>query len=303
MLTRQGSERELAHRRWRLVLLVAGVLLSALLVAIGVARIMTGSHYLPRVLLWREADVGDYRRFPARTVRAAPAPYQYPRGPGYPGSDPRLQNVMVARNGKQEDRSLADLLQSTGTTAFLVIHKDQLVYETYLNGYNRDSVQTSFSMAKSYVSALVGIAIEEGHIRGVDDPVTRYVPELARRDRRFARITIGDLLSMRSGIHYEETGTPWGDDARTYYDPNLRRLALEGTRIEGEPGRRFLYNNYHPLLLGLVLERATGEPAGEYLEEKLWRPLGMEADGSWSLDSTSDGFEKMESGINGRAID
>jgi CubicO group peptidase (beta-lactamase class C family) len=93
-----------------------------------------------------------------------------------------------------------------------------------------------------------------------------------------------------------------GDDAKTYYDPNLRDLALT-VELEVEPGRRWEYNNYHPLLLGMILERATGRPVTTYLSQKIWRLLGMEAEGSWSLDSESSGFEKMESGLNARAID
>jgi CubicO group peptidase (beta-lactamase class C family) len=95
---------------------------------------------------------------------------------------------------------------------------------------------------------------------------------------------------------------PFGDDARTYYDPDLRALAL-GVHVEVPPGGRWQYNNFHPLLLGMILERATGRTVSAYLSEKLWRPLGMEAPGSWSLDSRHDGFEKMESGLNARAID
>jgi CubicO group peptidase (beta-lactamase class C family) len=142
-----------------------------------------------------------------------------------------------------------------------------------------------------------------GRIGSVDDPITRYVPELLRRDRRFERITLRHLLTMRSGLRYEESGTPWSDDTATYYAPDLRAAALRKTEIVEEPGRRFHYNNYNPLLVGLALERTTGMPVATYLERKLWQPLGMEADGSWSLDSRRSGFEKMESGLNGRAID
>ena len=94
-----------------------------------------------------------------------------------------------------------------------------------------------------------------------------------------------------------------GDDTATYYAPDLRKLALEETEVVEEPGRRFHYNNFNPLLVGLALERATGMPVAAYLESRLWRPLGMEADGSWSLDSEASGFEKMESGLNGRPVD
>ena len=111
---------------------------------------------------------------------------------------------------------------------------------------------------------------------------------------------------MSSGIKYEEGGDlPWSeeaDDTKTYYSTDLRRLALN-CRIEGEPGQYFEYNNYNPLLVGLILERATGMPVARYLQQTMWKPMGMEAEGSWSLDSTSRGFEKMESGVNARARD
>jgi CubicO group peptidase (beta-lactamase class C family) len=94
----------------------------------------------------------------------------------------------------------------------------------------------------------------------------------------------------------------WIDDAATYYAPDLRAVAFSSS-IVGAPGQVFHYNNFHPLLLGLVLERATGRPVAHYLEEKIWKLLGMEAPGSWSLDSEQSGFDKMESGINGQAID
>jgi CubicO group peptidase (beta-lactamase class C family) len=159
------------------------------------------------------------------------------------------------------------------------------------------------SMATSVLGALVGIAVGEGRIASVDDPITRYVRELADRDRRFGQLTLRHLLSMTSGLRYEEGGGPFGDDTATYYAPDLRALALEGTEVTEAPGRRFHYNNFNPLLVGLALERAVGMPVAAYLERKLWRPLGMEAAGSWSLDSEGSGFEKMESGLNGRAVD
>lgn len=83
----------------------------------------------------------------------------------------------------------------------------------------------------------------------------------------------------------------------------MRSLALELPPSKEPVGAAFNYNQYHPLLLGLILERTTGQSVAGYLEEKIWRPLGMEFPATWSLDSAEHGFEKMESGINGRAID
>jgi CubicO group peptidase (beta-lactamase class C family) len=184
-----------------------------------------------------------------------------------------------------------------------VIQNDAILYEKYYNDAARDTIVTSFSVAKEFTSALIGAALDDGFIQSVDDPITDYLPELAERDSAFTDITIHDLLSMSSGIEYQGTGGLNGDDSKTYYWPDLRKLALEKTNVIDPPGSYFLYNNYHPLLLGIILERTTNMPVAEYLEAKIWQPIGMEFDGSWSLDSEGTGFEKMESGINGRAID
>jgi CubicO group peptidase (beta-lactamase class C family) len=92
-------------------------------------------------------------------------------------------------------------------------------------------------------------------------------------------------------------------DLDPYYDLDLRAVALRQTRVVEPPGRRFRYNNVNPVLLGMVLERTTGEPVSTYLAEQLWGPLGMEADGSWSLDSRRSGLELLQAGLNGRAVD
>src|SRR5919112_5280483 len=85
-------------------------------------------------------------------------------------------------------------------------HDDRLLYERYFDGYDESSIHTSFSMAKSFASALVGIAIDEGHINSVNEPITNYIPELLEKDERFESITIRHLLTMSSGIKYEEGG-------------------------------------------------------------------------------------------------
>lgn len=148
----------------------------------------------------------------------------------------------------------------------------------------------------------MGIAIEEGKITSVHDPITKYLPEIERRDPRFASITIHDLLQMSAGIRYSED-PPYNDDDITYRGADLRKAALENTVIVNPPAKYFLYNDYHPLLVGLLLERVTGEPVSQYLQEKLWGPLRMEYSGSWSTDLEQPPFEKMLVGINARAID
>jgi CubicO group peptidase (beta-lactamase class C family) len=104
-----------------------------------------------------------------------------------------------------------------------------VVVERYSGGSGPKTLETSFSVAKSFVSTLVGIAIDEGRIGSVDDPVTRYVPELAARDPRFKQVTLRELLTMSSGLRYQESSfpSPRGDDTTTYYGVDLRKEALE----------------------------------------------------------------------------
>ena len=275
------------RRRWLAVPLVLVLLLAAFY---GSAQLLTGRYAWARAVAWTESDIGDQHRFPARTIRAGDEVSPLPTGP-----EPAQLAVPVNEMGV--GRSVDTFLADTGTLAFLVVQHDRLVYERYFDGAEADDLQTSFSAAKSFVSTLVGIAADQGLLE-LSDPVTTYLPELADRDPRFADITVGDLLTMSSGIHYTEEGRPWSDDALTYYGTDLRELALTHTTIDEPPGQTWRYDNYHPLLLGLILERATGTSVSDFMSENLWQPLGAEADATWSLDSEAGGFEKMESGIN-----
>jgi CubicO group peptidase (beta-lactamase class C family) len=291
-----------APRRWgwrRLItwlLIALGTITVVYIGTIGIAAVIYPPQYVWRLVLWGTSDVGDVERFPARALHAAASPQRLER---VDATDEVRRAFAANKNGAV----LETFLQETGTQAFVVLRGGKVIYERYFNGAGRETLVTSFSAAKSIVSLLIGIALAERKIDSVDDPITRYLPELAARDARFGAITIRHLLRMASGIRYEESHFFNGDDAKTYYYPDLRTLALQQTRVEATPGARFHYNNYHPLLLGIILERATGIPVTSYLQEKLWTPLGMEYDGSWSLDSEASGLEKLESGVNARAID
>jgi CubicO group peptidase (beta-lactamase class C family) len=277
------------------LLVVGGVIVLLIAAVLGVyvwAWSSTDESTLARALIWRESDVGDQDRFPARRIPAGARASSLPAG---------LERNLVIGAGGQE---LDEFLRETDTLAFVVIHKDRLVRERYFGGSSRESLQTSFSVAKSFVSTLVGIAIDEGLIGSVDDRLTTYLPELAARDSRFREIRLRDLLTMSSGIRYREGGFPsLGDDTYTYYGVDLRDVALKRVRIAGPPAVAWEYNNYHPLLLGLVLERTTGTSVSNFMATRLWQPLGAEADATWNLDSERSGFEKMESGLNATAVD
>lgn len=253
-----------------------------------------------RVNAWGDASVLDYLIFPSRPLDRSRTPFFFKRGSREAEVVSHLE--LLEYSPGRPIRNLNRFLSRSQTTSFIVIKNDTILYERYFNGNERNSIATSFSVAKSFVSTLVGIAVDKGLIKSVTDPITKYLPELAQRDPRFSRITIKDLLRMSSGLRYVEGESP-RDEQRTYMDPKLRQAALGSTSIVDTPGAHWLYNNYNPLLLGMILERASGRTVTELLQTNLWTPLGMEYGGSWSLDSPEDGFEKMESGINARAID
>ena len=276
-------------RRRRLTRVVVGAV-TALLAGYGGALLTTDRFGAARAVAWLGADTGDIDRFPARRVAAGGPVLPLPPGPP----------LDLATAWGLEDPEA--FLRVTRTASFLVVQDGAIRYERYLPGSGPDDLRTSFSSAKSVVSTLIGLAVADGSIGSVDDPVTAYVPELLDEDRRFADITLRDLMTMSSGLCYVEQGLPWSDDAQTYYGTDLRRTAMSAEVCEA-PGGMFRYNNFNPLLEGLVLERATGRSVSAYLSQRLWQPMGAEADASWSLDSRRSGFEKMESGLNAVARD
>jgi CubicO group peptidase (beta-lactamase class C family) len=275
------------------------ILLGLFVILNTIIAVRYSPEYVYRELFMNLGNVYDSRVLPERKLVASPDPFRF--------AEDTSKETLV-QDTFQSDPSIGNnldgFLADTGTQAFLVIQDDAVIYERYFKGLQRDSLVTSFSVAKSFDSALIGIAIQERYIKSVEDPITDYIPELAERDPRFKNIHFSHLMTMASGLRYN-TDRPisFGDDNLTYEFNDLRHLALTETEVVEQPGQTFLYNNYNPLLLGLVLERATGQSVTAYLQEKIWTPLGMEYDGSWSLDSEKNGFEKMESGINARAID
>jgi CubicO group peptidase (beta-lactamase class C family) len=286
---------------------VTGSASIVLLVAGGIWTIARPDDALfwARQLAWGDSAITDFEKFSERPIENAAPEFRFRETPS-----PELFRTVEYRSaGEKKQMPFEDFLAWSRTTSFIVIRDDAVLFEGYFNGYRRDSILTSFSVSKSITSALIGIAIGEGRVRSVDDRMTDYLPEL--KGRGLDAVTIRDLLMMSSGIRYvpDEEVSPlaeimqFTDCGLAYAHPNLRGLALQ-VRPDGKaPGVEFNYNEYHPLLLGLILERTTGRTASEYLQEKIWEPLGMEYPASWNLDSEEDGFELMGSGVNGRAID
>lgn len=275
-------------------------ILIILLTIIIVSSIMLSPTFVYRILSRWDSSVKDYNFFSSILISKSEVPYEYEYD-----LDTSLDNLIITyrtASNREVSKTLTDFVASTDSTSFIIVKNNTVIYEQYANGSNRDSMNTSFSMAKSMVSLLIGKAIEDGYIDSEDQVISDFIHEF--KDTDMEHITIKDLLTMRSDIHYEETGFLWfRDDAYTYWMPDLRKLALNHRQLTSQYQGRFHYNNYHPLLLGIILERSTGKSVAEYFEQSFWRKIGSEYDASWSLDSDKTQFEKMESGLNFRSID
>ncbi|MBK9104576.1 MAG: serine hydrolase [Saprospiraceae bacterium] len=247
-----------------------------------------------RFVVYNFADIHDDKKFPSRPLTRDTVPFQF-----YARPKERAPRTITR---KEKEIAFDQFLEKSKTVAFLIIKNDTIQYERYFKGYDRSGIVPSFSVAKSVTSILIGCAIEDGYISGVEEPVTNYIPEL--RENGFDKVTIRHLLQMTSGIKFSESYVnPFGQAASFYYGNNLREKTT-AIKLKSEPGTAFKYQSGNTQLLGLVLERALKDKTiTQYLQEKLWTPLGMEYDASWSIDRKQDGLEKTFCCINAAAID
>jgi CubicO group peptidase (beta-lactamase class C family) len=254
------------------------------------------SCFVIRSVFWYPSGVTDYRHFPSDPVQTQ-SPHQTFKNP-----DKSFQLLLPAGQNSQENfRNLEDLLKSSHTKALLTIRNDTLLYSYYSDGTDSSSIFSSFSVAKSFVSALIGIALEDGVIKSLDQPVTDFFPEL--KDPGYRKVTLRHLLTMRSGIGFNEGyNDPFGDAARIYYGRNIERFTRK-MKVISEPGLAYSYASGNAQLLAMILEKATGKSISSYLEEKIWKPLGMEYPASWSVDKRKNGSVKAFCCVNATAPD
>jgi CubicO group peptidase (beta-lactamase class C family) len=204
-------------------------------------------------------------------------------------------------NQKEIPGTLLDSMMQIETGAFLVIQNDSIRCEKYWGEFNDHSFTNSFSMAKTVVSILIGCAIQDGKISSVDQPVSDFIPEFKNDER--SKITIRNLLTMSSGINFDENySNPLAYPAAGYYGSDLHKLTLSYDKLNAKPGETFKYLSGNSQLLGFVLKKATGKSLADYASEKLWMPMGCEHPAFWSLDH-KDGDEKAFCCINSNARD
>jgi CubicO group peptidase (beta-lactamase class C family) len=179
---------------------------------------------------------------------------------------------------------LDSLLLGSNRYAMLVIQNDSILYEFYNHKIADTTLLPSFSVAKSYVSTMIAMALEEGKIKSLNDPITNYLPELLKRDSRFSNITIQHVLDMRSGIKSSENYfNPMSDVLRLGFGKNVNGKSLR-ISIEKEPNQFFEYKSINTQLLGMIVERSIGMKLQDYFVEKIQKPLQFEHPSTWIYD-------------------
>lgn len=188
-----------------------------------------------------------------------------------------------------------------GTIAFMIIKNDSIWFENYYDNYNENSKSNSFSMAKSMISAMLGKAITEGKIESLDQPVGDFFPEF--NNDMSSKMTVGDLSSMSSGLNWDEDYySPFSITTRAYFYDDLEKMMLNLKVVE-EPGQSFKYLSGNTQLLGMVIEKATGQSLSKYLSDQFWKPMGAENEAFWQIDSEEGNLEKAYCCIASNARD
>ncbi|GAB3527549.1 serine hydrolase [Pontibacter brevis] len=233
-------------------------------------------NYVYRALYYNLADIDDNTIFEQRKIEAPQVAEPWPIARSY--------NTLTPPD------ELERLHNDLSSVAFLVVRNDSIVHEQYWDGYSDESLSNSFSMAKSIVSMLVGIAIKDGEIKSVEQPVADFLPEFREGDK--AKIRIKHLLWMSSGLNWDESYlNPFSMTTESYYGTNLKKVINRLKAVE-EPGQQFSYKSGDTQVLGFVLQAATGKSLSELAEEKLWKPMGAVHDAEWSVDRPDGGIEK-----------
>ncbi|MDF1819995.1 MAG: serine hydrolase [Alcanivoracaceae bacterium] len=212
-------------------------------------------------------------------IAASTDPYRIPK-------DSWQKQLPLTFNYNGLPRSTYTFMQRTGTGGMVVIEDGEIVYENYFLGTNKDTRFTSWSVAKSITSALVGIAVEQGYISSVDDLVSSYVPELLHT--AYGDVTIRNALQMSSGVDFDESGANPNSDAfqlllATLDSNDAFIYTLKDKR--NQPGTYNYYASSDTQVLGMVLSRATGQSVSRFMETNLWQPLGAEKPATWVTDT------------------
>ncbi|MSQ78832.1 MAG: class C beta-lactamase-related serine hydrolase [Flavobacteriaceae bacterium] len=261
------------------------VVLLALVFLVNLYILLSGHSYIYKAVWYNLADIDDAQFFESRTIKA-----------GKPVALPRS----VAYNQGEMSQQVLDYHKQMESVAYIAIRNDSLLHEEYWDGYSESSLSSSFSISKSVVAAMIGVALKEGKLKSLDEPVGNYLPHFAEGKNK--ALTIRHLLTMSAANNFDESYVnPFSFTTEAYYGNNLPTL-MEKLNVVSEPGKMFDYQSGNQIILAAVLEKATGQNLSTYLSEKIWTPMGAMHDATWSLDK-KDSHEKAYCCINSNAID
>jgi CubicO group peptidase (beta-lactamase class C family) len=252
--------------------------------------------------LYPDLQVNTFRNidrlFPTRVVKRGE--FVYP----LPTAGRQLENFRFESAGKVYD--LYDYLSLNRVSGMIVIQDGEVIFEKYLLGNDETTRWMSMSVVKSIAATLVGMAIRDGYIGSLDDPVTDYIDVL--KGSAYDGVSVRHLLQMASGVDWNETYTDPTSDRRAMLEAQIAQrpggiLALMASLDRAAaPGTRWNYSTGETQVVGALVAAATGRHVADYLSEKLWSRMGMEADANWWLES-EDGLEIGGSGLSARLRD
>ena len=188
---------------------------------------------------------------------------------------------------RSNSKELLLKIEKYDPAAFLVVKGNEIVYENYWYDYNENSLTNSFSVAKTFIGLLIGIAIDEEKIKSVDDPVSLYLPQYKNNPE----LTVKHLLTMSSGINFDENyKNPFGHMSKAYYGTDIKKLN-DSYSVTNTPGERWSYLGGNTIILSLIIEKVTSMTVSEYMSKKVWKQIGAKNPALWSLDKKN-GREK-----------
>lgn len=246
----------------------------AVILGVFVVLFFSMPDYVKKAVWYLGPSIDDYKIFHNRIIEA---------GEYQPWQEAENYNDFTIPD------SIRGIIEGYKPIAGLIIQNEKIIYEEYWDDYDENSFSNSFSAGKAVVSLLVGIALDEGKIKSLDQLVSDFIP--AFKDGARKELTIRHLLTMSSGLNWqEEYTTPFSPTARAYYDTDINSLMIDLDIIE-PPGVRFEYLSGNTQLLAMVVEAATGQRISNYASDKIWKHIGAGQDALWCLDHEN-GMEK-----------
>ncbi len=260
--------------------------LLVILVLLGGLSFSPQFSHLKNFAIWGKHSIHDYKTHPTRLVASGGAPQFWELDSNY-------------NKGVIPD-SLMTIIDSNNTHAFLVIQNGKLVYEKYFDGYTAKTLSGSFSAAKSIISLLIGIALDEGKIKSLEEPISNYLPHF--KNEGLDKVRIKDMLTMSSGTNYKESDLSYFSlNASAYYGDDEAYL-INNLKAKEPAGVNWQYRSADTQVLGFIVEKVFGQNISELVSERFMKPMGAEADALWLLDGNKK-HEKAFCCFNGVAHD